>query len=462
MINTDKELLDRALNGDRAALAEVAQRFWKELDRYALTLKEYDRDAANDLMQDAFLKLCGPVPPCNHDNVLGWLKTILRNRHFDDHRRNESRPLHSPLNDNDHDRGTDFEPTTLDEAEDRVDAGALVEKLKNVEPVPGMVESFLAWCESGAEPDERPTYEELAQKAGLTEKAVRNRMSRFGKSDAFRTLDAQVTQHFEDKEHRRTVMKKGIGAILLALGVNHVAAADTLSPSIGASIFDAFSPRKVVAALEPLDFRYATAQRLRSDLKQMRIADGKRLLESIAEAMLDLFLENPMLVALAATLFDGIGQELVPNSETLDRFESRCRDAFMDDEVGLFASVEAFVCVLANFGRPKMQHKFMQRTLDAEPWREANAVLVRKYHGNALFQIKAFERHLREPKKKGLQKIHDTPPLVHLITSQDSQQGADVRVRQEAKRLLTKVATILKRESEHRMLANVRPFIENC
>lgn len=61
---------------------EVLDRYEGPLIRYATRLTG-DVDAARDVVQDAFLRLCSENPETVRDRVAPWLFTVCRNRVFD-------------------------------------------------------------------------------------------------------------------------------------------------------------------------------------------------------------------------------------------------------------------------------------------------------------------------------------------------------------------------------------------
>ncbi len=76
---TDRELVMLAKTGDRAALEQLARRWWPTLRRWAY-LELGDVSLAEDACQEALLRVVRFISKCDPDRPLeAWLRTILRN-----------------------------------------------------------------------------------------------------------------------------------------------------------------------------------------------------------------------------------------------------------------------------------------------------------------------------------------------------------------------------------------------
>jgi RNA polymerase sigma-70 factor (ECF subfamily) len=80
---SDAELIERVVAGERDLYRTIVQRYQRSLFRvaYAMVL---DRDAAEDLVQDAFVRAYVNLSRCeNRERFQYWLMSTLRNRALD-------------------------------------------------------------------------------------------------------------------------------------------------------------------------------------------------------------------------------------------------------------------------------------------------------------------------------------------------------------------------------------------
>jgi len=61
------------------------------IKRAAMILTGYNKPDADDLVQKAFLRALEKQHLCSHDNVVGWVLTIMKNIFLDDIRRNKGK-----------------------------------------------------------------------------------------------------------------------------------------------------------------------------------------------------------------------------------------------------------------------------------------------------------------------------------------------------------------------------------
>jgi RNA polymerase sigma-70 factor (ECF subfamily) len=91
-----RELVERAMHGDREAFGFLAER---SLDRLvgAAGLMLRDADAAQDAVQDALVRAWRDLPRLRDPDRFGrWLYRVLLNS-CADHRRRQTRHIHAPL-----------------------------------------------------------------------------------------------------------------------------------------------------------------------------------------------------------------------------------------------------------------------------------------------------------------------------------------------------------------------------
>jgi RNA polymerase sigma-70 factor, ECF subfamily len=92
---TDGEVVRAVLAGDVERYATLVRRYRDRYARYA-TRMVGSRDAAEDAVQDAFVRAFDHLADCRYpDKFAGWLFLILRNRCFAERRRRtrQGRPL---------------------------------------------------------------------------------------------------------------------------------------------------------------------------------------------------------------------------------------------------------------------------------------------------------------------------------------------------------------------------------
>lgn len=86
----DGEIVRAVLAGDRERYAELVDRYRDRYARYAARMLG-SADAAEDAVQDAFVRAFDQLAQCNDPNkFVGWFFLILRNRCFAERRRSKS------------------------------------------------------------------------------------------------------------------------------------------------------------------------------------------------------------------------------------------------------------------------------------------------------------------------------------------------------------------------------------
>ena len=79
----DGPLLGALLNGDSSAFDQLVERYQSPLIRFARGFVR-DRGAAEDLVQETFIRLIRSTPDIGSDGVLGpWLYRVCRNLAYD-------------------------------------------------------------------------------------------------------------------------------------------------------------------------------------------------------------------------------------------------------------------------------------------------------------------------------------------------------------------------------------------
>lgn len=81
----ERNLIQKARNGDRAAFGELYRRYARMV--HGLLMARVPGDAADDLLQDVFLKAMVQLDQLRDDEHFGgWIAAIARNRAADHHR----------------------------------------------------------------------------------------------------------------------------------------------------------------------------------------------------------------------------------------------------------------------------------------------------------------------------------------------------------------------------------------
>ncbi len=90
---SDSDLVERVLDGDRAAFSEVLRRHDDRLRGLAYKLLAGDRHRMDDVMQDAYIRAYRGLGTFRRDAHLGsWLYRIVYNACIDELRRSSRRP----------------------------------------------------------------------------------------------------------------------------------------------------------------------------------------------------------------------------------------------------------------------------------------------------------------------------------------------------------------------------------
>ena len=86
----DGDIVRAVLAGDRERYAQLVERYRDRYARYAARMLG-SRDAAEDAVQDAFVRAYDQLAQCQDPNkFVGWFFLILRNRCFAEQRRNRT------------------------------------------------------------------------------------------------------------------------------------------------------------------------------------------------------------------------------------------------------------------------------------------------------------------------------------------------------------------------------------
>lgn len=80
------DLIDRARKGEHAAFADLYHKLYAPLFRFVY-LRVKDRDVAEDITQDTFLKFLNALPTFTGSAPLPYLHTVARNAIIDFHRK---------------------------------------------------------------------------------------------------------------------------------------------------------------------------------------------------------------------------------------------------------------------------------------------------------------------------------------------------------------------------------------
>jgi RNA polymerase sigma-70 factor (ECF subfamily) len=87
----DGDIVRAVLAGDRERYAQLVERYRDRYARYAARMLG-SRDAAEDAVQDAFVRAYDQLAQCQDPNkFVGWFFLILRNRCFAEQRRNRTK-----------------------------------------------------------------------------------------------------------------------------------------------------------------------------------------------------------------------------------------------------------------------------------------------------------------------------------------------------------------------------------
>lgn len=98
VIHTDKAIAKRLLRGDEATFREVFDGFFPKLYRFALARLGGNEDEARDVVQETFCKAFERIDTYRGEaSLYGWMCQICRNAITDRGRRQQRRPEHVPL-----------------------------------------------------------------------------------------------------------------------------------------------------------------------------------------------------------------------------------------------------------------------------------------------------------------------------------------------------------------------------
>jgi RNA polymerase sigma-70 factor (ECF subfamily) len=161
----ERECVRRAATGDRAAFAELVERYWPPVRAWLAGLCG-DAHAADDLAQEAFLKAWGALPGLAEPGAFRvWLFRIARNEWLASARGRKpdsgAPPGAAP-------EVQDARPGPAQSAEEREAEVALRGALAELPPV--YREAYLLWANEGL------TYSEMARVLDTTEPTARQRV----------------------------------------------------------------------------------------------------------------------------------------------------------------------------------------------------------------------------------------------------------------------------------------------
>lgn len=162
----DGEIASRLVGGDVSALASALDMYWSGLNRYAFRLVG-DRDAANDLAQDAFVRLWEGRAALRRASIGPYLYSVVHNLSIDELRRRAVRGRQLVGL-----RATLFARSAAGPAEDldRRELGAAIDGALNTLP-PRRREVFvLAYVHC-------LSYHEIAEIVGISPATVKNHIA---------------------------------------------------------------------------------------------------------------------------------------------------------------------------------------------------------------------------------------------------------------------------------------------
>jgi RNA polymerase sigma-70 factor (ECF subfamily) len=123
----DRELVERAQQGDRVAFAALAAGSINEMDRVARLITR-DSDRAKDAVQEALIKAWRDLPALRDpDRFGGWLRQLLVRSCMDELRRSRRRRMEVELTDLHH-------PPTADSSAAVADRDALERGFRRLDP----------------------------------------------------------------------------------------------------------------------------------------------------------------------------------------------------------------------------------------------------------------------------------------------------------------------------------------
>ena len=162
------ELVAKAAKGDRAAFGDLIEATQNRLFRFAITLCG-DRNLAEDLCQEAFIKAHGNLSSLSNPNAfVDWLFQITKNLYLDLCRSKSSKMASL----DDEENGIMAEAAS--EGGDMGDILAIRKALSQFEPEDRCLLVLVDL--------EERTYQEAAEILGITEDAVRTRLFRLRKA----------------------------------------------------------------------------------------------------------------------------------------------------------------------------------------------------------------------------------------------------------------------------------------
>ena len=176
VVNRDAVLIDRAAQGERAALDELVCRYQERAYQYAFRLTRNTDDAA-DLVADAFVRVARSIDSFHgHSAFSTWLYRIITNCFFDIRKREARRPTTSLdllVQTEDSERGRDF-PGEGVNVVDYIDRGMKAEILaKAIDRLPSSYRTMIVMyhCENLG-------YEEIAEALAVPIGTVKSRLNR--------------------------------------------------------------------------------------------------------------------------------------------------------------------------------------------------------------------------------------------------------------------------------------------
>ena len=93
-MNTQNELLLQAAQNNQAAFQQLYKETSPKLFSLSLRLVNYDNETAEDILQEAFIKIWNKADKFNAEkgSAMSWMSTVVRNQAFDRLRSYKSRP----------------------------------------------------------------------------------------------------------------------------------------------------------------------------------------------------------------------------------------------------------------------------------------------------------------------------------------------------------------------------------
>lgn len=165
---TDKELIQKAQQGDRRSFDTLINLYYERLHNGAMKVVR-DKDVAQDILQDSMIKAFKALPPFKGDSMFyTWMYRIVQNTSYDylsKEKRKSS--VITDTYEEDLNSGEDYSP------EDYIEAEQALEKLNQlIEDMPVKLASVFHLSNKGM------SYEGISKEIGCPIGTVRSRLSR--------------------------------------------------------------------------------------------------------------------------------------------------------------------------------------------------------------------------------------------------------------------------------------------